>query len=89
MLQHNGNSIRLNNNSSMWLDRALQFHVAALAVLGAIFVGLRHEATVVPALAAIAAVAAFLVTDVLAWVRLNRWAAEPNGWEGKATFLPQ
>jgi hypothetical protein len=59
----------------MWLDRALQFHVAALAVLGAIFVGLRHEATVVPALAAIAAVAAFLVTDVLAWVRLNRWAA--------------
>src|SRR5262245_39441458 len=57
----------------MWLQRSIQFHVAALSVLGAVFVGLRHEVTMIPALAAIAAVAAVLVTDTLGWVRLNRW----------------
>src|SRR5437868_14204495 len=56
-----------------WLSRALQLHVAALAVLGALFVGSRHETTAVPAAAAMAAVLAFLLTDVLRLVRLNRW----------------
>src|SRR5215831_15871379 len=56
-----------------WLSRALQLHVAALAVLGAIFVGSRHESATVPAVAAIAAVVAFLVTDVLGIVKINRW----------------
>src|SRR5438093_2400010 len=60
-------------NPPTWLTRALQLHVAALAVLGAIFVGLRHETTTIPALAAVAAVVAFLVTDVLGLLRLNRW----------------
>ena len=50
-------------NAPAWLNRALQLNVAALAVLGAIFVGSRQETATVPALAAIAAVAAFLVTD--------------------------
>jgi protein-glutamine gamma-glutamyltransferase len=56
-----------------WLNRALQLHVAALAVLGAIFVGSRHEAATLPAVAAIAAVVAFLVTDVLGLIKINRW----------------
>src|SRR5688572_7931693 len=59
----------------MWLDRALQFHIAALAVLGAIFIGFSHELTMVAVLAAVAAVVAVLVTDLLGWVRLNRWVA--------------
>jgi protein-glutamine gamma-glutamyltransferase len=59
----------------MWLDRALQFHIAALAVLGAIFIGFSHELTMVAVMAAIAAVIAVLVTDLLGWVRLNRWLA--------------
>jgi hypothetical protein len=58
-----------------WLTRTLQLQVAALAVLGAIFVGARHETVSVPAVAAIAAVVAFLVTDVLGIVKLNRWLA--------------
>jgi hypothetical protein len=60
-------------NAPTWLHRALQLHVAALAVLGAIFVGSRHEAATVPAIAAVAAVVAFLVTDVLGVVKVNRW----------------
>src|SRR4029079_10172224 len=60
-------------NAPTWLHRALQLHVAALAVLGAIFVGSRHEAATVPAIAAVAAVVAFLVTDVLGIVKVNRW----------------
>ncbi len=59
----------------MWLDRALQFHIAALAVLGAIFIGLKHESSVVAVAAALVAVGALLVTDILAWVRLNQWLA--------------
>src|SRR5687768_3728338 len=59
----------------MWVERAIQFHVAALCVLGAIFVGLRHELTVIPAMAAVAAVVAVLVTDNWGWIRLNRWLA--------------
>jgi hypothetical protein len=56
-----------------WLNRALQIHVVALAVLGAVFVGSRHETVTVPAVTAMAAVVALLVTDVLGIVKLNRW----------------
>jgi hypothetical protein len=59
----------------MSLDRALQLHTAALAILGAVFVGLRPEASLVPALSAVVAVAAVALTDVLGWLRLNRWLA--------------
>jgi hypothetical protein len=59
----------------MSLDRALQLHTAALAILGAVFVGLRPDASLVPALSAIVAVAAVALTDVLGWLRLNRWLA--------------
>ncbi len=57
------------------LDRALQLHVAALAFLGATFVGLRHQTPAIPAAAAVAVVAAYFLTDALALVRLNRWLA--------------
>jgi hypothetical protein len=61
------------SSNPIWISRALQLHVAALAVLGAIFVGSRHESAAVPTAAAIAAVMAFLVTDVLGIVKINRW----------------
>jgi protein-glutamine gamma-glutamyltransferase len=59
----------------MSLDRALQLHTAALVIFGAVFVGQRQDAVLVPALAAMAAVIAVAVTDVLGWMRLNRWVA--------------
>src|SRR5262245_4339448 len=59
----------------MSFDRALQLHVAVLAILGAVFAGHGGESAFVPMLTALAAVAAVSLTDVLGWVRLNRWLA--------------
>jgi protein-glutamine gamma-glutamyltransferase len=59
----------------MSFDRALQLHTAALVIFGAVFVGQRQDAVLVPALAAMAAVASVAITDVLGWLRLNRWVA--------------
>src|SRR4029077_14281753 len=53
----------------------LAAHVAALTVLGALIVGLRHEAPWLPALAAVAAACALVVTDWWGLLRLNRWLA--------------
>src|SRR5438034_215549 len=60
-------------SAASWLDRALALHVSALALLGAVFVGLTHETPSIAGLAAFAAVASFFVTDMLGIVRLNRW----------------
>lgn len=60
---------------AMSLDRVLQLHTAALVIFGAVFVGHRQEAVLVPALAALAAVVSIGMTDVLHWFQLNRWAA--------------
>src|SRR4029078_3341466 len=59
----------------MSLDRALQLHTAALALLGAVFVGHGGEAVFIPVATALAAVSAVALTDVLGWLRLNRWLA--------------
>src|SRR3954447_23309845 len=52
---------------SLSLDRALQFHAAALAIFGAVFIGLGRESALVPALTALACLAAVAVADVLGW----------------------
>ena len=57
------------------LERSLSLHVAALTILGALIVGLRHESTWLPGLAAIAAVASIFLTDAWRLVQLNRWLA--------------
>jgi protein-glutamine gamma-glutamyltransferase len=59
----------------MSFDRALALHTAALAILGAVFVGSGQEAIFIPALTALAAVTALAVTDIGGWLRLNRWLA--------------
>jgi transglutaminase-like putative cysteine protease len=53
----------------------LAVYVAALTVLGALILGLRHDAPWLPAAAAVAAVCAVIVTDRWGVVRLNRWLA--------------
>jgi transglutaminase-like putative cysteine protease len=59
----------------MSLDRALSLHTAALAILGAVFVGQGRDAALIPVVTVLAAVAAIALTDVLEWLRLNRWLA--------------
>src|SRR3954465_2122320 len=60
---------------SLSLDRALQFHAAALAVFGAVFIGLGRESALAPTLTALACLAAVVICDILALVRLHRWMA--------------
>jgi hypothetical protein len=66
----------------MSLDRSLSLHTAALAILGAMFVGRGQESIFVPAVTVLAAVAAVIVTDSLGWLRLNRWLARPTTMRG-------
>src|SRR5207248_1644432 len=68
-------NVMLKHNPPLPLDRALQLHAAALAVLGAVFIGLGRDSAFVPGLAALAAVAAVAVTDLLGWLKLHRWIA--------------
>jgi transglutaminase-like putative cysteine protease len=67
--------VMLKHNLPLSLDRALQFHAAALAVFGAVFIGLGRESALAPALTALACLAAVAVADVLGWIRLHRWMA--------------
>jgi protein-glutamine gamma-glutamyltransferase len=60
---------------AMPLDRVLQLHTLALVILGAVFVGQGPDAALVPSLAALSAIAAFTLTDVLGRLKLNRWMA--------------
>src|SRR2546423_6318704 len=80
----------LKHNLLMSLDRALELHIAALTILGAVFVG-RPEAAMVPAITALSAVVAVAVTDVMGWLRLNRWLANliavvAMGWSLRQFF---
>jgi protein-glutamine gamma-glutamyltransferase len=59
----------------MSIHRALQLNTAALAVMGAVFLGLGHESSLLPLLLATAAVTAVVLGEVLPWVRLNRIVA--------------
>ena len=56
----------------MNLDRALQLNTAALAVMGALFLGLGHESVILPLALAVAACLSATLTGVFGWLRLNR-----------------
>jgi transglutaminase-like putative cysteine protease len=56
-------------------ERILQLHTAALALAGAVFAATGHRSSPLPAALAVAAVASLFVADLLAWLRLNRIAA--------------
>jgi transglutaminase-like putative cysteine protease len=59
----------------MNVDRALQLHTAALAVMGALFLGLGHASIVLPLALAVAAVASAALAGRIGWLRLNRLVA--------------
>jgi len=59
----------------MSIDRAIQFNTTALALIGALFLGLGHRTPAMPLLLAGGAVAAAIVTDWKRWVLLNRLLA--------------
>ncbi|MEX2175510.1 MAG: DUF3488 domain-containing protein, partial [Pirellulaceae bacterium] len=59
----------------MNLDRALQLNTAALAVMGALFLGLGHESVVLPLALGVAAIASATLTNAFRWLRLNRLIA--------------
>jgi hypothetical protein len=61
--------------SHMSLDRALQLNTTALAVTGAVFLGLGHENIVMPLVLAVGAALALAVTDIRRWLLLHRWLA--------------
>lgn len=54
------------------LDRWLQIHTATLAVLGALFLGLGQNHTVLPLVLAFAAVISVTGLPLLNWLRMNR-----------------
>jgi transglutaminase-like putative cysteine protease len=62
----------LAGQSNFQLDRALQINTAALAVMGAVFLGLGHESPFLPVALAVAAVGSATLTNVFRWLRLNR-----------------
>lgn len=64
--------VPLPGQPSFQLDRALQINTAALAVMGAVFLGLGHESPFLPIALAIAAVCSATVANVFRWLRLNR-----------------
>lgn len=59
----------------MKLERIVQLHVAALAIMGAALLGLGQRSSLLPLLAVFAAVTSVVFTDMLNWFRLNRFVA--------------
>lgn len=59
----------------MNLERIVQIHVAALATIGAILLGMGQNNPLLPTLAVFAAVTSVIFTDALGWFHLNRWVA--------------
>src|SRR5262245_54853070 len=55
----------------MNLDRALQYNTAALAVMGALFLGMAHESVVLPLALGLAAVVSVGLYGRFRWLRLN------------------
>src|SRR5947208_1486318 len=83
--------VMLKHNLPMSLDRALSLHTAALAILGAMFLGHGSVAAFMPLVKEVAPVTAVGVTDVLGWVRLHRWVANlisfgAVGWSVREFF---
>src|SRR5437868_15333836 len=65
----------LKHNLPLPLDRALQIHAAALAVFGAVFIGLGRDSAIAPALSVLGCLAAVVICDAFGWMRLHRWMA--------------
>ena len=59
----------------MNLDRALQYNTAALAVMGALFLGLGHQSAALPVALALAAIVSVGLSHRFVWMRLNRLMA--------------
>jgi hypothetical protein len=59
----------------MKLERIVQIHVAALAILGAVLLGMGQRSSLLPLLAVFAAVTSVIFTDLLRWFHLNRFVA--------------
>ena len=59
----------------MKLERIVQLHVAALAIMGAVLLGLGQRSSLLPLLAVFAAVTSVVFTDTLNWFHLNRFVA--------------
>ena len=59
----------------MKLERIVQIHVAALAIIGAVLLGMGQQSSLLPLLAVFAAVTSVVFTDILGWFRLNRLVA--------------
>jgi protein-glutamine gamma-glutamyltransferase len=57
------------------LERSLSLHVAAMTMLAAVILGLRHETSWLPAVVALTPLVTVFVTDAWKVVRLNRWVA--------------
>jgi len=59
----------------MKVERIVQIHVAVLASIGAILLGMGQESSMLPVLAVFAAITSVIFTDTLNWFRLNRLVA--------------
>ena len=59
----------------MKLERIVQLHVAALAIMGAVLLGMGQGSPLLPLLAVFAAVTSVIFTDALHWFSLNRFVA--------------
>ncbi len=59
----------------MKLERIVQIHVAILAMIGAVLLGMGQGNSLLPLLAVFAAVTSVVFTDILGWFRLNRFVA--------------
>lgn len=59
----------------MKLERVVQVHVALLAILGALLLGMGQRSSLLPLLAVFAAVTSVVFTDTLNWFHLNRFVA--------------
>lgn len=59
----------------MKLERIVQIHVAALAIIGAVLLGMGQQSPLFTSLAVFAAVTSVIFTDILGWFYLNRLIA--------------
>src|SRR4051794_25325250 len=57
------------------LERLLSLQVAAMTMLAAVILGLRHEAPWLPAVVALTPLITLFVTDAWKIARVNRWVA--------------
>jgi transglutaminase-like putative cysteine protease len=59
----------------MSLERIVQIHIAALATIGAVLLGMGQDSPLLAMLAVFAAVTSIIFTDSFRWFHLNRWLA--------------